>query len=544
MERMFFTKYPQYIFPVLIIYLLFINCSTTLGLNPGNNRTPGSCSITREKIKTSSDIAGINIVTVPENANIFINNRPVEKSPFFCSNLKTGFYSITIRKRGYYPVTKDIWYNRDTIVKIETVLEPVTGFLEISVFPEDSSIMVDSTKIPSGKVRISSGEHKLFVKSFGYKDYFKNIFIGENETETISVNMEKADFALSTLKCSRDTFNPESPGSLGNTEISFEATAPGKADISIKNEKNEILRSFTIPDISSPIQSVVWDGRDNRAVAVPGGRYKISLTGTGKDGLITVFRETSVIINYKERIFFRTLWNGSSGLLFSATADTLPGGCMQLAASVLGHWEKKGSRNFPINIGFRYSPKSNIEINLQISSILDTEEPTAFIIGFGGKFRLFRTKGTDLFSIAITPRGSFIGGRSIDRMTNFGGFSTGIPLQMEGGVFKVILTPEIIFSPLKINNSSSKGKIAFYTWGYIRTGLLLDFRSISTGISSAIRLKPFSEGFLIQYPVMLGLELNWIIPGTQMVFSLDFMGEIEKSRKHYFAGGFGIGFLN
>jgi hypothetical protein len=132
-----------------------------------------------------------------------------------------------------------------------------------------------------------------------------------------------------------------------------------------------------------------------------------------------------------------------------------------------------------------------------------------------------------------------------DTLANFSGLSVGLPTSLRWGPLSLLISPELILSPWTVSyDSQDSPDLGVYGWLYGRFGLLVDLSPFSVGLSASLRTLPFHRNFALGLPFQTALELNWLIPNTQLFLSLSLAGEFESADSYYLMGGAGLGILN
>lgn len=498
---------------------------------------------------------GIYIETTPSEADVYINSIYKGKTPLLLEDIKPGEYYIEISKDGYKQIAEWTSFSGDTRIEMVFYLEEETGFLSLSATPEDVNVHLGGSEISTGLTEYGTGTYILSVTKFGYEPFSTTVNIQKDRVTTIDVTLEKADFEIERVAISRKPLNPDNPGLLGTTTVTFRVTTYGSGTLSVYDSEQREVLTHRFDPFTSWEQEYRWDGSDNSGNPLPDGQYRIVITAKAKEGEKSVEKEQSIAIDRTATISYRSLLSGYSGLLFCPSSDVLPQDSLQLSAVVLGHMETIGTSLealFPIQVGFRLSVMENLELAGQAAALLKTYADSPLNIGISAKYRLFDTGGITSLTIALSAKGTYSTSGSTDPLTNFIGFSAGIPVHASFGPVSILFMPDIIVSLYEVsyNESPSEG---FYTWMYGRTGVMLDVGSISAGISAALRTRSFQRGFGIQWPLTAGAELHWLLPETQVILSGYITGEFvpvppvdnrDPEQGFYLMGGIGLGFFN
>ena len=81
---------------------------------------------------------GLEIVTDPDNAEIWIDGTFRGLSPYIAEDLSLGWHKITLRKTGYYETSGWADFESDYMLYQASLVQMI-GYLEISVSPQNSS---------------------------------------------------------------------------------------------------------------------------------------------------------------------------------------------------------------------------------------------------------------------------------------------------------------------------------------------------------------------------------------------------------------------
>ncbi len=556
-----YTYTMKNIINIILIILIFISCSTSKGslyrdTVEVEKKEAGLESDDYESEEPEPQKTGLEIQSDPDDADVYLDGRYMGITPIFLSDLGPGKYRLILKKQGYYNYTDWIDFYEDYLL-IEADLKPITGFFIIETHPKDAQIEIGSESLSSGSTaEIPVGSYSLYVRAFGYKDHYATVHINENELTSATVALKEAEFSLSGLHVSRRAFNPLNAGLLGRINVSFQVTSQGTGRASIMNEQNEEVSSYTFSPFQTWDQGFVWSGRTRSGLSLPDGLYTILIEAfpgdTHVDGR-ALRDEISVRIDSSILITFRSLWSGSSGLLYAASPEVLPPHAVQLSSLFLAHAEwldDKYSFRVPWNIGLRTGLGSNLELDTLAGVIVGLfeykEDKVVFIPFFAStslKACLIRARGNFGFGSAALVKLTYQNVHT-DTMANFTGFSAGLPSGLRLGPVGILLSPEIVISYTDITyDPEADPETGFFLWSYVRTGLILDMGTLTLGVSTSFRSKPFNRGFGLDTPLQAGLEANWMIPNTQLFLSLGLAIEFSSASDFYILSGGGLGLL-
>ncbi len=557
------------LFSVIFLTFTFTNCTTTKGTlfskiaASETEHTKGKVieeepSKTEESIKenTSTEEKGLKIITHPDNADIYINDNYMGKSPLLISNLERGTYKITIEREGYY--TKIVWldYNGTSLI-YETDLKQIVGFLSIHVTPSNSTIIVGDQLITEGLKQLPVGTYQVSVRSFGYREYKKQIKITPEAVVRLNITLERAEFNISELSANKESFNPRNPGLLGTIELTFEVTSWGEGNVKIYNEGGNLVFTKALSPFNTWHQIFRWNGKSTRGESLPDGLYKIVLTATSSKGKKTIKREKYIKIDSSLIISFRNLWNGSSGLMYAETTDILPPFDFQLSMLAVGHRENINGIEyfrFPSILSLRLGLGSQFELGVSGALIFENSDLTPFNLNLSLKRLLLQQRFFSALNLSMagTLRLTYQEYTKTDIFSNPGGISLALPLSLSMGKLNLLYSPEGVISYYRVTYPYITPPVTTNSlpesWFYQRAGILLDFGFLTGGFSVSLRSAPLSylstNNFkLIEPPLQTAMEFNFMIPKTRVFLSLLTAAEIEDTDNYYVSAGAGINYL-
>jgi len=498
--------------------------------------------ISSEEDNQNSDkeeITGLTITTTPSNADVYIDDTYAGISPV-SELLSSGNYRIKVEIEGYYSTTEWVNYSAEENVSLNINLQPIVGFLDISVEPEKANISSGWDNLYAGLNEIQIGNHLVAAELFGYEKWEQQVNIYKDKTTMLEITMQPSVFNISNLFLSRQAFNPANPEGLGESKISFDVSTYGSGELTIfSNNGNSILTNI-FPHFDNWNQSYVWNGKDNFGNLMPDGTYKVVISGKDMKGNNISREETFITIDSSLIIRIRTTLNGTSGTLYCPTPDTLPEESFQITVSTFGNINENTYR-FPFAASVRIIPKNKLEITGQAGVIILPETSESYFFSGSVKNVIFNTKVTD---ISWYLKGAYQNNHKTDSQTNFTGLSAGLPMSVSISPITLIITPEIILSPFRISYDETDYDPGFYPWGYGRAALIFDIGPAMLGISAAARITPYSIGITDNNPLSAGVELNYIIPGTGIFISGIVSGEFSSTKDYYINAGGGIGLIN
>ena len=495
--------------------------------------------------ETDDYTPGLEIETFPSGADVYFARSYRGRSTIFIEDPPTGKYLIRITLDGYYPKEEWVHFEEGTYQLLTYHLEEITGFLNIIAEPEEALIRIDGKPAEGMPSELQIGTHTVRVELFGYRTRVETVTIEENTTITLTAILETAPFAVSGLNLSQRVFNPENPGPFGAVQIQFDVDNRGYAEIDILDPVGTVVRTLKTNPFIQRRQSALWDGRDDSGSIVPDGDYTILLRATGEDG-IRVELTAATAVDHSLIIQPRVFFSGLPGLLYCPTPDVLSKDSLQITSAAVGRFQD-GRSLVPVQAGIRFTLPGGLGCTLQGTLLAVSDQEDGYSLGLGMKYPL-ADPVESLFSLALGGKLTFQGVRYTDTLTNFSGLSLSLPAGLYLGPLRFYVTPEVVVSYNYIDYDAlviqSPG---LYSWAYGRAGFSLEVPGFSLGFSAALRTAPFSRGFAIHWPMEIGGEATFIIPGTRFFGSILGMGEIEFAGTHlegyYILIGAGLHFL-
>lgn len=535
----------------LVAFLALSTCATTKGslfrrVIDSSSAPQASSAVEIESSDSNPPQTGLEVQTDPSDAQVYLNGIFIGVTPLVYTDFQTGTYKITISKRGYRENTR--WLNLDptayTILQAD--LMPKIGYLLISAVPSTAEITIDGVTSESGVHQIPVGLHTVRIQAFGYEDWTRDVDVRENQTVRIQAALSRARFRVSGLSASRAVLNPLNPGLLGTVTLSFQVSSSGEGTLTIDNSQGRTVFRRRFPRFTERNQTFVWDGRGENGNSVPDGRYRIIVSGRQTGAAGSSSETVTLTIDRRTFVELRSVLSGTSGLLFSATPEVLPASSYSIGSIALAHIDSSGAI-VPVQVSVRAVPYPGIEIDGQATVQIMSTNTVPYSVGVAGKFPLVRSSTRHGFSAALTLKGTYLSGTNADTLTNFSGLSVGAPLEYRIGPVGIVVMPEVIAAPYAATYTAVAGPVAPTFWGYGRGGLFLDLGSFATGVSAAVKTRPFSQGFgPATVPLAAGWEVHWLIPDTQLVITGAVAGEYSPGPTggYYLMAGAGIGFIN
>jgi len=410
-------------------------------------------------------------------------------------------------------------------------------------------VTVGGTEVAPGLQELPVGTYPVVVRAFGFTDFSDTVTISEKTVTPLSVTLVPAAFGVNDLSLLHDRVNPDNPGVIGSLEAQFSVTGPGEGQLDVYDQASSLVYHRALPAFTTWDQSIVWDLRDATGKAVADGDYRFVISAQGSDGQASQ-AETTLTIDRTLKIATRAVWSGSSGLLYAPVAEVLP--AEEFQASVLGAAYSSGSIfRAPLSLGMRLGIGSGLEIDAT-GAIIPSSVAVPFGLDAAIRWNFLTPNERELgLEAAVEAKASFqydtspTGGGVLltDTFTDFTGLHVALPLQLVLGPVSLLGTVGLAGSLWAPYGTSTPG---FLVWAYLRGGILLDFGSLTAGLSAAVRTQPLPGGFPAigsSVPFQTGAEVHWLVPGTRVFVSGIVAGEFDSASSYYFMGGGGLGFL-
>lgn len=496
---------------------------------------------------------GLQVLTDPSSAEVWIDGSYKGLSPYVMEDVTVGWHRVVLRKDGYYESSGWVEFKGDPVL-YQVTLSQIVGFLQVTATPPDVLVTVDGTQVGVGTQQVPVGTHEVTVKSFGYTPYTTQVTIAEKAVTNLTVTLQPAPFDVTDFSLPKKAVNPWNPGLIGSLEIHFSVTGPGTGTLRVSDGSGAVLYERTLPAFTTWDQAFTWDVRTAEGTPLGDGQYSISVEAAGPDAGAPVTRDAQFTVDSSLRVVPRSLWSGSSGLLYAPVAEVLPEGDFQVGLLGAGI-ANLADIQVPLQVGARFSPVTGMEIDAS-AGLVGTSNFLPVFASVAARWPLLAPRGGVGTSAAVQVKlaGQLITTQTgvvvdpTDTFANFTGLSVELPLQLTVGAFSALLSAGVTGSLWYPYLQDSSGAPVFgpVAWLYFRAGLLLDLGSVTAGISASTRTQQLPGGYAFlawPIPFQAGAEIHWLIPGTRILASAIFAGEYRDGNYYYFMGGAGLGFL-
>ncbi|HET6451873.1 MAG TPA: PEGA domain-containing protein [Spirochaetia bacterium] len=500
--------------------------------------------------------SGLQVLTDPSNVEVYIDGDYKGLSPVVMEEISVGWHRVVLKKQGYYDSSGWVQFTGDPLL-YQVSLTQIIGFLRVTATPTNVEVLVDGTSTSGGTQQVGVGEHEVTVRSFGYTPYTATVTIAEKQLTALDVNLQPAPFAITAFSLPKSSVNPHNPGTLGSIDVDFSVTGPGTGRLFVLDGTGTEVYSRSLPPFTTWDQAFTWDVHTEAGAALPDGQYTVSVSASGDGAETATTRQATLTVDSTLRVLPRSLWSGSSGLLYAPVTEVLPPGDFQLGLLGAGiATTDLSSIQAPLQVGVRLGAVPGIEVDASAGLIgTSTVLPLFGTVAARWEFLPPRDAvGTSAalqakLSVQVSTSQSSTGPLMTDTFANFSGLSVEVPLELTLGAISGLLSFGVngsFWYPYLFRADGVTPAFGPVTWLYLRAGILLDLGSVTAGISASTRTGQLPGGvaFLAwPTPFQAGAEVHWLVPGTGIVVSAIVAGEYEDSANYYFMGGAGLGII-
>ncbi len=496
----------------------------------------------------------LRILSDPEGATVYLDGRRAGTTPITIEGVQPGNHLLRVEKSGYYESRQWIQVSATTTLVVRIDLQLITGYLDIEIEPLDATLTVGDERVRDRFIELPVGTHRVHAQRFGYEPQTERVRITPRSLTRLSIELERAPFRMSELEVWRPAFSPESPGAIGTTRISYRVTAPGTAEIIIRDDDDTVVHQAEQGPFTDWEHSYRWDGTDDEGRLVPDGTYQIELVGVGDDGRVETL-SAEVRVDRSLLVRYRSGWTAMPGLLYSPTRAALPGGQTQLSA-LLAVATRTGSVPPAVTVPGRVAARVGLGAGFELfgfGGITATGRPHGEAAGpsyddrltVGGALtwdgldaRLGRTRlgaGLSVGGMHESRRPFSAPGR-LDLHGSDPGLFVSLPVSIRGPAVEFGLAPEYrVVAP-------HDGRPEWTGLAALRSGVTADFGQMAAGISGVVSY-PLEEWTVVPSVSHLGLEAHWIPPRSAVALSAFAASRLSRTDAPLFLAGIGVGIL-
>lgn len=179
------------------------------------------------------------ISSVPESADVLIDNAALGKTPLLARDLTAGLHKLTLKKSGCNDLAAEIEVEADQTKEYTFTLLRESGLISIASMPDGADCYLNNTLIgqtPIREYRADAGTYGILVKKKDYDDYSEIVAVPVNShiKRDLLLNLKKATLMVSS--------RPDRAHILlngidyGSTPFVSENIQPGKIALILKKD--------------------------------------------------------------------------------------------------------------------------------------------------------------------------------------------------------------------------------------------------------------------------------------------------------------------
>ncbi|MBW1893728.1 MAG: PEGA domain-containing protein [Deltaproteobacteria bacterium] len=203
-------------------------------------------SVKTEKVKkvkkrklTKPPLGDLNIVSIPSEAYVYLDNRRRGKTPLKLFKLKKGTYALMVKKEGYHSFHQNVEIFSVKMTQVSATLKAANGSIHITSKPMGASVFINDQKLgktPFDMTQMKPGRHKVVIKRTGYNGWKQEVDIKPGEAITLFAEM---GFAYGSLSIKSRPSNADvyiEGKKRGKTPVKLKKLKKGSIKIEVKKE--------------------------------------------------------------------------------------------------------------------------------------------------------------------------------------------------------------------------------------------------------------------------------------------------------------------
>ncbi len=201
--------------------------------------------------------ASLKLTTIPRKAKVSIDGKDVGHTPIEISDLAPGSHEITIRRKGFRVVKKELHLSSDKPNDFKIKLKALTGALKVDA-PPGSTVHLDGQNYGNARLfqKIIPGTHKLVVSRKGFASYAKSVKIQSGKTTRITAQLEQlkgilelvsppgTSVSLNGKPVGQGSFTKELVPGEYKIKVEMEGHSPFGKTVFIQGGKKKKVRAF------------------------------------------------------------------------------------------------------------------------------------------------------------------------------------------------------------------------------------------------------------------------------------------------------------
>ena len=486
----------------------------------------------------AAGLASLEVESTAENAEVFVNRVNVGKAPYSAEALAPGSYLLEVKALGYRELSLSIALSEKNAYTVTFDLELLTGYLRLSVQPEDARAIIGETIIESDVTELPVGTYELLVSRFGYIEKETIFKIREGQATRLDIILEVASFEIDGFHSARRSFNPRNPGAPGRTEFAFEATNAGTATVSVIAEDGSVAATIDYPVFDAWRQRASWDGRAADGSVLPDGEYVARLAAQPLPGVPGAGATAEAPVAIDSSLVVRAIGTASAlpGLAFFPDPRSLPAGTLVAEASWFAPLDGIESSALGLSASLALGRRSILSLSAA-AELGGSEGGTSK--GAAASFALsFGRDPQAPLSAALFLRASFDDAPAPAMPGSRDGIEASFPIAWTPGSRESGLS--LGASPGLVLDFGSGSLAAL---ALARAGLWGDSPGFRAGLSGELAFLAADDGFRPEWPARAAAEARLMLSPSPFVASIYISADLEPGASPRWGAGLGLGLL-
>ncbi len=159
----------------------------------------------KKTMKPAKNAGMLVVKTIPQKADIYLNNIKIGKTPYADNTLLPDRYTLTIKKKHYEPYKEEFDLAPGKVKHIAMNLTYSYGRLTVISDPVGADVLFDGDKAgitPYHNDTLEPGKYKLDLTLEGYKPVNEKLLIYKNTSDTLSYKLFSQEY-LDSLRRSK-----------------------------------------------------------------------------------------------------------------------------------------------------------------------------------------------------------------------------------------------------------------------------------------------------------------------------------------------------
>ncbi len=135
----------------------------------------------------------LNVNSVPQGADVYLNGVYRGKTPIVINNLNPGRYQLQLRLSGYKDYIEFVDVYSGQVSNYNFTLVPLSATLNIFSTPSFADVYINGVykgKTPLSITDLSSGSYSVRVTLSGYEDYSETVYLNPGDVKQLNVTLK------------------------------------------------------------------------------------------------------------------------------------------------------------------------------------------------------------------------------------------------------------------------------------------------------------------------------------------------------------------